>query len=72
MLEFILPKMYWYSYLKTGQALKYTHAEVNFDGSEDEENHSKYIDLNNINLDDIPPYHPFCDCEIKFKKGAKK
>ena len=72
MLEFILPKMYWYSYLKTGQALKYTHAEVNFDGSKDEEMHSKYIDLNNINLDDIPPYHPFCNCTINFKKGAKK
>ena len=72
MLEFILPKMYWYSYLKTGQALKYTHAEVDFKGSEDEEKHSKNIDLNNINLDDIPPYHPFCDCTINFKKGAKK
>lgn len=72
MLEFILPKMYWYSYLKTGQALKYTHAEVDFNGSEDEENHSKKIDLSNINLDDIPPYHPFCDCKINFKKGAKK
>ena len=72
MLEYVLPKMYWYSYLKTGQALKYTHAEVDFNGSEDEKEHSKNIDLNNINLDDIPPYHPFCDCKINFKKGAKK
>lgn len=72
MLEHILPKMYWYSYLKTGQALKYTHAEVDFNGSEDEKKHSKIIDLNNINLDDIPPYHPFCDCKINFKKGDKK
>lgn len=72
MLEYILPKMYWYSYLKTGQALKYTYAEVDFNGSEDELEHSKYIDLNNINLDDIPPYHPFCDCKINFKKGARK
>jgi len=72
MLEYILPKMYWYSYLKTGQALKYTEAKVDFNGSEDEESHSKIIDLNNINLDDIPPYHPFCDCKINFKKGAKK
>lgn len=72
MLEFILPKMYWYSYLKTGQVLKYTHAEIDFNGSEDEKEHSKYVDLENINLDDIPPYHPFCDCKINFKKGAKK
>lgn len=72
MLEYILPKMYWYSYLKTGQVLKYTHAVVDFNGSEDEKEHSKNIDLNNINLDDIPPYHPFCDCKINFKKGAQK
>ena len=72
MLEYVLPKMYWYSYLKTGQTLKYTHAVVEFNGSEDEKEHSKYIDLDNINLDDIPPYHPFCDCKINFKKGAKK
>lgn len=71
MLEFILPKMYWYSYLKTGLTLKYNFAEVDFKGSKDEEEHSKIIDLNNINLDDIPPYHPFCDCTIKFMKGAK-
>lgn len=72
MLEFISPKMYWYAYLKTGQVLKYNEAEVDFKGSSDEETHSKIIDLNNINLDDIPPYHPFCDCSIKFKKGVKK
>lgn len=70
-LEYVLPKTFWYSYLKTGQALKYTHAEIDFDGSDDEDNHSNMIDLNNINLDEIPPFHPFCDCSIKFMKGAK-
>lgn len=72
MLEYVLPKIYWYSYLKTGQALKYTEAEIFFNGSEDEKEHDKLIDLENINLDEIPPFHPFCDCTIKFKKGAKK
>ena len=71
-LEYILPKVYWYSYLKTGQALEYTHAEIDFNGSEDEEKHSKDIDLNNINLEEIPPFHPFCDCTITFKKGVNK
>lgn len=71
MLEYVLPKVYWYSYLKTGQALKYTKAEVDFKDSKDQEEHSKYIDINSINLDDIPPYHPFCDCTIKFMKGDK-
>ena len=68
MLEFILPKTYWYSYLKTGDALKYKTATVDFKGSDDAKDHSKYIDLNNIDMDDIPPYHPFCDCSIKFDK----
>lgn len=68
MLEFVLPKTYWYSYLKTGEALKYKIAIVDFDGSDDAKQHSKTIDLNNINMDDIPPYHPFCDCSINFKK----
>lgn len=68
MLEFVLPKTYWYSYLKTGEALKYSTAIVDFDGSDDAKEHSKTIDLNNINMDDIPPYHPFCDCSINFKK----
>lgn len=71
MLEYVLPKVYWYSYLKTGQALKYTKAEVDFKDSKDQEEHSKYIDIKSINLDDIPPYHPFCDCTIKFMKGDK-
>ena len=68
MLEFVLPKTYWYSYLKTGNALKYKTATVDFNGSDDAKDHSKTIDLNNINMDDIPPYHPFCDCSIKFNK----
>lgn len=71
LLEYNNPKIYWYSYLKTGQALNYKTAEVDFKGSEDEDKHSKFIDLNNINLDEIPPYHPFCDCSIKFVKGDK-
>lgn len=68
MLEFVLPKTYWYSYLKTGNAFNYKKAIVDFDGSDDAKEHSKSIDLNNINMDDIPPYHPFCDCSINFKK----
>lgn len=68
MLEFVLPKTYWYSYLKTGNAFNYKEAIVDFDGSDDAKEHSKSIDLNNINMDDIPPHHPFCDCSINFKK----
>ena len=72
MLEYILPKAYWYSFLKTGLEFKYNKARIDFDGSDDEKDHSKTIDLKNINLDEIPPFHPFCDCKITFMKGARK
>lgn len=72
LLEYVLPKIYWYSYLKTGAALNYKNAKIDFDGSEDEKEHSKTIVLSQINVDEIPPFHPFCDCKITFMKGANK
>lgn len=73
MLEYVLPKVYWYSYLRTGEEYKVKEAEVLFNGSDDEKEHSKIINLKNIDLDDIPPFHPFCDCKVKFKikKGGR-
>ena len=71
MLEYVLPKAYWYSYLKAGESYGLKSATVQFNGSEDEKEHDKEIDLKAINLDEIPPYHPFCDCKVKFNKGGK-
>lgn len=72
LLEYVLPKVYWYSYLKTGSALNYKKAKIDFDGSDDEIGRSKTVILSEIDLDEIPPFHPFCDCKITFMKGAKK
>ena len=72
LIEYVVDKTYWYSYVKTGDSFNYKKAIVDFHGSKDEESHPKEILLNQINIDDIPPYHPFCDCSIKFKKGEKK
>ena len=69
MLEYVLPKVFWFSYLKSGESFGYNKAYIDFDGSDDEDNHSKYIYLNALNVDEIPPYHPFCDCKVVFKKG---
>ena len=71
LLEFILPKTYWYSYLKTGLAFKYKKAYVDFGDSEDKEKYNSEIDLNHINIDKIPPFHSFCSCKITFKKGEE-
>lgn len=70
LLEFILPKIYWFSYLKTGEAFDYDKAYIDFGDSEDIKDYNKTIDINNINIDDIPPFHSFCSCKITFKKGV--
>ena len=68
MLEFILPKSFWYSYLKSVHIAGITEARVEFGSSEDRDKHKEYIDLNDFNLDDIPAFHPFCDCKLKLIK----
>ena len=70
MLEFVLPKVYWFSYLKTGEAFKYDKAYIDFGDSEDVKDYNKTIDIYNLNVDEIPPFHSFCSCKITFKKGA--
>lgn len=71
MLEYVMPKIYWYSYLKTGEVFGYEKAYIDFGDSEDKKYHKKTINLDALNIDEIPPFHPFCDCEILFKKGDK-
>lgn len=71
MLEYILPKVYWYSYLKTGESFNYSKAYIDFGTSDDKEKYNQTINLNAINIDTIPPFHSFCSCKITFKKGEK-
>lgn len=67
-IEYAMPQVYWYSYVKTAQSFGYKNAYIRFDGSKDEEKHAKVIDLNHFSLDSIPPFHPFCDCMVYLKK----
>lgn len=67
-IEYAMPQVYWYSYTKTAKSLGYKHAYVEFDGSKDEQKHSKIIYLDQFSLDNIPPFHPFCDCMVYLKK----
>lgn len=68
-IETLIPKAYWTYYVQAGKQLGVKKATIIFNGSKDAENHEKNIDLNNFSKDDIPPFHPFCDCKIKLKKG---
>ena len=71
MIEYILSKVYWFSYLKSGESYGYTQAHIEFNDSKDSESHSEDINIKSLNIDEIPPFHPFCDCKIYFKKGEK-
>ncbi len=72
LIEYIIPKSYWYAYVKTNKELGVKELEIDFNGSDDEKNHKKEIDTSNFALEDIPAFHPFCDCEIRSKVVNKK
>lgn len=71
MIEYILPKVVWYSYSKAGEITGIKKAKVIFGDSADAESHNEIVYLNALNLDDIPAFHPFCDCKMKFLKSKE-
>ena len=68
MIEYILPKTEWYAYLKAGEKAGIDEAKVEFGDSPDKEKYSDTVSTKAFSLDDIPAFHPFCDCKLKFKK----
>jgi hypothetical protein len=69
LLEFIMPKVFWYSYVKTGAYYGINKAYIVFNGSDDKDEHPSEINTNAFSIDDIPAYHSFCDCKVSFKVG---
>jgi hypothetical protein len=72
LLEYILPKIYWYAYVKTGAACGIEKAYIQFKGSDDQGEHESEINTGRFGIDDIPAFHAFCDCKVSFKAGDKK
>lgn len=70
LLDFILRKAYWYSYIKTGAALGEKQAYIIFNSNKDADNNSDQINTNAFSYDDIPAYHSFCNCKVTFDKKA--
>ena len=68
LLEYIIPKIYWYSYIKQGAFLGKKNAYIIFDSEKDSENHPSKIDTNDFKVEDIPAYHSFCKCKVSFKR----
>lgn len=71
MIEFILPKVYWFSYVKTGAYYGIDKAYIIFDDSKDKDEHPSEISTKSFTIDEIPAYHSFCDCKVSFKAGEK-
>ena len=69
LIEYILPKAKWYSYIKIWNAAEIKKVNVDFGDSNDSENHNEIINTNAFSLDMIPAYHPFCDCKLKLEKN---
>lgn len=72
LIDFLIRKVYWYSYIKTGQELGKTKAYILFNSEEDKKNHKRVLDINNFSYEQIPAYHSFCDCKITFDKAKYK
>ncbi len=65
LLEHIVPKAYWYGYVKTCAANGISEVTIEFNGSEDQLYYSETVKTRNFRLDDIPAFHPFCSCQVK-------
>lgn len=62
--EHILPKAYWYGYIKTCQQLKVPEVFVQFKNSSDKETYDSVIKTNHFSLSDIPAFHAYCSCKL--------
>lgn len=75
MIEYILPKTVWYSYVRAGEICGIKKAKVIFGDSSDADSHNEIVKFNSYTIEDIPAFHPFCDCKMKFiksKEGNKR
>ena len=66
--EHIIPKAYWFGYVKTCQYLKIPEVFVHFHGSPDKEDYKGIIKTNKFSLDDIPAFHAYCSCGISLEQ----
>ena len=71
MIEYILPKVVWYSYSRAGEITGIKKAKVIFGDSSDADAHNEIVYFDTFSLDDIPAFHPFCDCKMKFLKSKE-
>ena len=62
--EHIVAKSYTYAYAKTCEQLGIKKVYVDFGKSDDKKSHESIIDTSNFALEDIPPFHAYCTCNL--------
>lgn len=72
LIEYVVPKAYWYSYVKTCSQVGIDQVYIDFNGSDDEKDHSKVVKTKSFSIEDVPAFHSFCDCKITLKAGDDK
>ena len=66
--EHIIPKAFWFGYVKTCQYFKIPEVFVHFHGSPDQEEYKSIIKTNKFSLDDIPAFHAYCSCGLSLEQ----
>ena len=68
LVDFVLRKAYWFTFIKTGAELNQKQAYIIFNSDKDADGKSDKIDTNAFSYNDIPAYHSFCGCEVTYNK----
>lgn len=68
LLEYVIPKSFWYGYTKTGAYYNLDKAYIDFGNSEDKEKYKAVINPLNFKLEEIPAFHSYCSCKVSFDK----
>lgn len=72
MAVFAEEKAYWYSFAKYCQEAKIEKIRVKFSRKEEKEGREEFIHTSKITMDSIPPFHPYCECELEPVKPEGK
>lgn len=64
----MLSKAYWYSYIKTAEYYGIEKVRVIFHSEQDRNAHEEIIETKKATLENIPAFHPFCQCSLQLIK----
>lgn len=71
--DYVIRKAYWYSFIKTASACDVEEAYVLFNSESDKKKiKDDIINTSAFSYEEIPAYHSFCDCQVTLDKEKYK